>query len=234
MKKGILISFDGIDSSGKETQAEELARRLRNSGHIVHTFQTPDYTTKSGQELKRLLRNEGSIWEKRSWQDKMKLFAANRVEHRNEVLAALSRGELVVYDRYVPSSLAFITVEALLYDTSTKREKIQATVTRHEYTENDMPREDISVVLEVPPKIAETMLEQRKHERKESSAYTDHLAVQQKLYNEYKTLCAKNPQHYLRIKCFENGKLLGREETAGLIWRALIAKFPFLEGRNVK
>lgn len=226
---GLLIAFDGIDSSGKETQARLLAERLRYKAHNVHLFTTPDYTTASGQELKRRLQNADGTWVHTSWEDKMKLFAANRREHRDEVISILQRGDIVIYDRYVPSSLAFITVEALpAPEADLWRDKVQQTVARLEYDIHKMPRENVSIFLDVPPTVSATLLEKRKQARSDQHEYTDHEALQQRLYNEYDTLCLKEPQHYLRIKCLVDSQLLGRDDVSELVWEGVLSRLPSL------
>src|SRR3989344_3222656 len=135
---GLLISFDGTDSSGKETQAKRLAARLRAAGYVVHSLTTPDYTTPSGRELKMRLQNMVGNWHQTPWQEKLGYFAANRAEHRQEVIDALAQGEVVIYDRYVPSSLAFITIEARQEDQAVSRTFIQEAVAAEEYDKNRM------------------------------------------------------------------------------------------------
>lgn len=227
MDQGLLISFDGLDSSGKETQARLLADRLRYLGHIVHTFATPDYTTASGQELKRQLQNPVT-WQTTPWPQKLEFFAANRAEHRDEVLAALTRGDIVIYDRYVPSSLTFIVVEALLQDATLAREDIRSAVKQREYREQGMPLEDASIFLDVPPHIATTLLEHRRRKLSDQAEYTDHINVQTRLYNEYDLLYADDPKHYLRITCVTGEKLLGINDIAELVWLSLKQKLPQL------
>lgn len=227
---GILIAFDGIDSSGKYTQVKQLLERLRYIGHTVHHFETPDYTTPSGQELKKRLQNKDGSWHQAPWEEKMRLFAGNRAEHKAEVLNALAHGDIVIYDRYVASSLAFITIEALqASETDLFRDKTQAVIARQEYEKNGMPYESASVFLDVPPQVSAALLEHRKQTRQDHDEYTDHLEVQQRLYNEYDLLCAKNPERYIRIKCVVGNELLPAEDVGELVWETLRLKFPSLE-----
>src|SRR3990167_8676430 len=108
----MLISFDGLDSSGKATQSRLLCEHLQKKEIQVKKFCTPDYDTPSGKELKLRLQNKIGNWQETPWQEKMEFFAANRKEHRQEVVDAIESGTVVVYDRYVPSSMAFISAEA--------------------------------------------------------------------------------------------------------------------------
>ena len=225
-KKGLLISFDGLDSSGKATQVRELIRRLETIGHRVHHFQTPDYNTPSGQELKLRLQGKLGDWPATPWEQKMKYFAQNRAEHKDEVVAALKAGDIVVYDRYVPSSLAFIATEALTaQEIDLYRVKLYKAVRREEYKKQGMPQEHVSIFLDVPPRVALALLAKRKTVHQQDDEYTDHRLVQERLYNEYDYMSRQKPEQWLRIKCVEGTELLGIEEVAELIWDGLTQRF---------
>ena len=224
---GILISFAGVDSSGKETQAKLLADRLRYTGHIVHHFETPDYNTPSGKDLKARLQNKVGDWEKTPWQEKNGFFAANRLEHRDEVIEALRKKEVVVYDRYVPSSLAFMTVEALSEEGSkVTRTEVHDHVLGLEHETNEMPREDMSIFLDVPPRVSAVLLEARKEKLEDEDEYTDHISVQERLYAEYEFLCQNDADRYARIPCIEDVRMRGIEAIGELVWQAVLERFP--------
>lgn len=226
MKKGLLIAFDGLDSSGKATQVRELVLRLEQAGHRVRHWQTPDYTTPSGQELQQRLQGKLGDWAHTPWEQKMRFFAANRAEHTEEVRAALAAGEIVVYDRYVASSLAFITIEALsAQEAGLYREKIHEAVRREEYTKHGMPQENVSVFLDVLPEVAMALLANRKKANHHDNEYTDHLVIQERLYKEYDWLSRQRPEHFLRIKCVEGTELLSIPYIAELVWEGLTHRF---------
>jgi dTMP kinase len=230
---GLLLAFDGVDSSGKETQAGLLSERLRYQGFTVRYFETPDYSTASGQELKERLQNKRGNWHETPWEEKMRLFSRNRLEHKAEVEQALKQGEIVVYDRYVASSLTFITIEALGAEkVDLFRDEIQEVVAKHEYQENGMPREHAAIFLDVPPLVSAALLEHRKRRQQDEAEYTDHIAVQQRLYNEYDVLWEKERARYIRIKCVVGEELLSVQDISELVWEALRIKFPFLEKKH--
>lgn len=226
--KGLLLSIDGIDSSGKETQVNRLVDRLRFQGFKVHTFTTPDYNTKSGQELKKRLQNKIGDWKKTPWQEKLGYFANNRLEHKQEVIDALAKGKIVIYDRYVPSSLAFMSIEAHTEDPTITRDAVHQIVKEEEYEKNQMPQEDASIFLDLEPKIAIALLETRKEKLADENEYTDHIEIQQRLYNEYDLLYGDKPEHYIRISCTNGDNLLGIADISELVWTALLEKFPHL------
>jgi dTMP kinase len=106
---GRLIAFEGLDQSGKQTQAERLAARLHDRGHTVHLLSFPDYETAIGQEIGRALRGEREYAA-----DVMQLlYVANRYEHRPAIGRWLARGDVVICDRYLASSVAYGEAQGL-------------------------------------------------------------------------------------------------------------------------
>ena len=58
MTTGLLVAFEGLDQSGKQTQAELLQQRLAAGGRTVRLLSFPDYETPIGSELRRALHGE--------------------------------------------------------------------------------------------------------------------------------------------------------------------------------
>jgi dTMP kinase len=99
----MFVSFEGLDGSGKSTQAERLRERLVAEGHDVVATREPG-GTELGEQIRDLVLHGGHVT---PWAEAL-LYAASRAQHVEEVIRpALGRGASVVCDRYVDSSVAY-------------------------------------------------------------------------------------------------------------------------------
>jgi dTMP kinase len=99
---GAFLSFEGIDGSGKSTQARLLADALRGLGHVVCLTREPGGST-GAEEIRRLvLEGEPDRW---STETELLLFTAARRDHLEKTIRpALARGEVVISDRFADST----------------------------------------------------------------------------------------------------------------------------------
>lgn len=99
----MLIAFEGLDQSGKETQTRHLRARLEHDGRKVHTISFPDYETPIGREIAQALAGGREFGA-----DVLQLlYIANRFEYRPRLELWLGAGAVVICDRYRASSLAY-------------------------------------------------------------------------------------------------------------------------------
>src|SRR5438067_9123190 len=100
---GFLVAFEGLDQSGKQTQAELLRDRLKGDCRKSRLVSFPDYGTSIGEEIARALQGE------REYEpDVMQLlYIANRYERKPDLLRWLEGGLMLVCDRYMASSIAY-------------------------------------------------------------------------------------------------------------------------------
>jgi dTMP kinase len=99
----MFVSFEGLDGSGKTTQVEQLRRRLEAEGRTVVTAREPGGTP-LGEEIRALVLHGHEMT---PWAEAL-LYAAARAELVAEVVApALERGDDVILDRYLDSSVVY-------------------------------------------------------------------------------------------------------------------------------
>lgn len=108
-KRAIIIAFEGIDQSGKETQATRLAERLQQQGKKVWLSGFPDYETPIGIELRKFLAGERSF----NPQTRQLLYVANRYEKLEELRDAMENIDYIILDRYKASGLAYGLITGL-------------------------------------------------------------------------------------------------------------------------
>src|SRR5688572_32910412 len=136
---GHLIAFEGLDQSGKQTQAERLLAAFRSAGHRAEFLTFPEYTTAIGAEIGRALQGE------RDYQpDTLQLlYVANRFEFKPKIESWLAAGTMVVCDRYLASSIAY--GEAQGVDAAWLAE-----------IQRFLPQPSLTILLDIPPEASLT------------------------------------------------------------------------------
>ena len=99
----MLVAIEGLDQSGKETQARELRDRLRAAGYRSRVVSFPDYGTSIGEEIARALQGEREYGP----ETMQLLYVANRFERKADIDRWQAGGLIVLFDRYVASAVAY-------------------------------------------------------------------------------------------------------------------------------
>jgi dTMP kinase len=132
-----LIAFEGLDQSGKETQAGRLRAELEAAGRRVETLTFPDDTTPIGKEIRHALAG-GHGW----LPDVMQLlYVANRHERKPAIEGWLAGGAVVICDRYLASSVAYGEAHGL-------DGKWLLEIQKH------LPQPDITFLLDIAPEVS--------------------------------------------------------------------------------
>ena len=135
--RGFLVAFEGLDQSGKETQAERLREHLKAQGRRVRLLSFPDYGTSIGEEIARALQGERDYGP-----DVMQLlFVANRYERKGEIDRWIEGGLVLLCDRYIASSVAYGEAHGL--DPGWLED-----------VQRFLPRPDLTIVLDIAPETA--------------------------------------------------------------------------------
>jgi dTMP kinase len=135
--KGLLVVFEGLDQSGKQTQAERLKAEVERRGRACVLLDFPSYETHIGREI-----GAGLHGERDYGPDVMQLlYVANRYEKKPQIQKLLADGAVVICDRYLASSVAY--GEAFGLDGAWLRE-----IQRH------LPQPDVTILLDIAPETA--------------------------------------------------------------------------------
>src|SRR5579884_1636207 len=104
-RRGLFITFEGIDGSGKSTQLKLLAERLRGQGHEVVETAEPGGTG-IGQQIRRILLDSGNK-EMCATAELLLMFAARAQNVEEFILPALDLGRIVLSDRFTDSTVVY-------------------------------------------------------------------------------------------------------------------------------
>jgi len=115
---GLLITFEGIEGSGKTTQAQRLYEYLRTKygDRVIFTYEPGD--TEVGRRIREILIDRQYVVD--AWTE-LFLYLADRVVHVEQIIKpALDKGKIVISDRYVDSSVAYQGAGGVPIDTIKK------------------------------------------------------------------------------------------------------------------
>jgi len=179
-ESGVFVCFEGGEGSGKTTQARLLSEWLTGEGYtVLLTFEPGD--TEVGKELRRIVLSPetGTL----SHRTEALLYAADKAEHVDTVvLPALDRGEVVVTDRYVDSTLA--------YQGAGRSLDVAELETVARWATCDL-RPHLTVVLDLDPAHGMSRFEGRDRIEGESEDFF------QRVRAAFLSLAAADPDHYL-------------------------------------
>ena len=166
--RGLLIAIEGIDGSGKHTQAKLLEHSLSSIGHSVYATGFPQYDSWFGSMVGKFLNGDFGSLTTVDPHFSALLYAGDRFEAKARIDSVLNEGKIVLVDRYVGSNLAHQVARA----TAEKRSEFLRWIEHLEYSIYGLPREDMILYLRVPPSQAQKLVGQ-KSERQYTRASHD-------------------------------------------------------------
>lgn len=179
---GVFITFEGGDGSGKSTQAGLLADWLQSTGRTVMQTREPG-GTELGLELREIvLHRRGDI----APRAEALIYAADRAHHiATKVRPAIERGEVVIQDRYLDSSVAYQGAGRVLDGAEIRDLSLWA-------IEGFLP--DLTILLDLDESVGRDRLKQRtKYDRLEAEQADFHARVRA----GYLELAAAEPERFL-------------------------------------
>lgn len=181
---GLFIAFEGGDGAGKSTQAAQLAEALESLGLKVLRTREPGGTP-IGEKLRSLVLDHGNGHI--DAHTEALIFAASRAAHAKQVIRpALGRGEVVITDRYIDSSVA--------YQGAGRNLGTDAVRTLNEWATAEL-QPDLTVLLDVDPADGRRRRTagDAAEDRLESEADEFHAQIRQAFLD----LAAAHPENYL-------------------------------------
>jgi len=223
MKYGKFIVIDGVDGSGKATQAQLLVERLAGSGYKVKKIDFPQYETNFfGQLVGRYLAGEfGSSSEVSPYLASV-LYAADRFESSNQIKQWLDQGNIVIADRYASANQIH---QGGKIENLKKRKFFLDWLEKMEFGIFKIPRPQAIIYLDIPLKFSVELLKNKtaKSRKKYLKNKKDiHESDPLHLINAKKSavnLIKKN-NNWIRIDCVRDGELLSREKINDIVWEA--------------
>lgn len=182
---GVFITFEGGDGAGKTTQLEKLRAWLESEGHTVVVTREPGGTD-VGNELRNIILHRRGFLAPRA---EALLYAADRAHHVYTVVRpALERGDVVVQDRYLDSSVAYQGAGRVLSETEVRDLSLWA-------TEGLLPQ--LTIVLDLPAAEARARREgdNRVFDRLEAESDDFHERVR----DAYHRLAQAEPDRFLVV-----------------------------------
>lgn len=182
---GLWITFEGGDGSGKTTQATLLEQWLRESGRTVVRTREPGGTEVGVLVRDIVLHHRGEV----AARAEALLYAADRAQHvETLVRPALARGEIVVQDRYLDSSVAYQGAGRVLDAGEIRQLSLWA-------TGGALP--DVTVLLDLDPASARSRLDaaDKPFDRLEAEKDDFHARVRAAFLD----LAAGEPQRFLVV-----------------------------------
>jgi dTMP kinase len=198
---GLFVTIEGIDRSGKSTQARRLAEALGDDALLVRE----PGGTPAGERIRDLLKDPAIELDARS---EALLFAAARAELVASVIRpALDAGKVVISDRYLDSSLAYQGHARGLGEDEVRRVNVWATAGLEP---------DLTVLLRIDPSAAAARAG-------EADRFEDEgLALQSRVAEAYERLAAANPGRWKVIDGARDEDTVAAE-IAGLVEFARLA-----------
>lgn len=190
MKRGALITIEGTDYSGKETQSKLLIKRFGSEGIPCKTMSFPRYDTPTGRIIgqcylgkKRSDYQGDSAWfgEADSVPPMVAslYFAADRLAARDEIEETLDSGKNLILDRYVYSNVAHQAGKA---KTTEERSELIHTIANLELNLLKLPKPSLTVFLYIPLEVAQELKKGRSEVPDGHEANLEHLRRAEETY----------------------------------------------------
>ena len=206
MERGKFIVIDGIDGSGKGTQAKLLVERLRKEGYKVETSDFPQYNKWSSEHVKRYLRGEFGTVEEVGPKKASAMYALDRQEASARMHRWLNEGKIIISNRYVSANKGHQLGK--IKDPEERKDFLHW-INDLEYKIMGIPIPDLTLFLNMRPDIGQKLVD-KKEERayikgKKRDIHEDDINHLENAHRAY-LFCLENDktENWQQVICFEN------------------------------
>jgi len=212
------IVVEGIDGSGKGTQAKRLSERFQQTGKSCELLSFPRYDdTRFGAAIGDFLNGRFGKLNEVHPQLAALLYAGDRFESCDVLQRSLDENDVLVCDRYVPSNIAHQTSKL----DGEERSELVAWIENLEYEIYQLPKPDIVILLDLPVRQAQQLIA-----KKDPRSYTEREADLQEadagylegVRSMYLEVAASNVNWCL-VSCLDGDRLRSIDEIHDEIWR---------------
>ncbi|MNC37718.1 Thymidylate kinase [compost metagenome] len=214
LNKGILISFEGIDGSGKRTHVNQLEEELKEMGYKVKKFDFPNYKSTIGKVISSYLCGEFGDINNVPHELICIAYASDRAKFREEINWYLNNNYIVLCDRYTYSNL--FTAAKM---EESKRLPFIEWIEKLEFNEMKVVRPDWNFFLYVDPNISIDRIQERGKRDYQNGKDDIHETNSQLLIDTTKTYLdfANSRKDWIVVDQMENGKQLPIDDVFDLI-----------------
>lgn len=216
-KRGKFIVLDGVDGSGKATQAYLLVKKLKKKGIKVKKIDFPNYAHESAYLLKEYLKGKfGTADEVGPYRASI-FYAVDRYVSAQKINNWLGQDYVVIADRYVSSNKGH---QAGKIQSKEGRKKFLDWINELEYKIFEIPIPDLTVLLYVPSEIGAKLIKKRNFKRDIHEADKEHLKSAERTYLEMARGLDKI-ENWQIINCHARGMILDQEKINEQIYGLL-------------
>ena len=220
-KKGKFIVIDGTDGSGKATQVELLSKRLKKEGHTVKNVDFPEYYENFfGKFIGHCLSEQYYNFVKVHPKIASVLYAADRFESKEKIEGWLSKGYVVIANRYVSANQIH---QGGKIKNPKKRQAFIEWLDEMEYKVFKIPRPNVVFYLNLPVALSRKLMAERN--KNQTRAYLNakkDLVERDMEYieNSHKSALwlAKTQPNYVKIECAKKDEICSRESIHEMIY----------------
>lgn len=200
----MLIVFEGVDASGKQTQCEACYNYLKEKGYDVEKISFPDYESPSSALVKMYLGGEfGDNANEISPYAASSFYAVDRyASFKTKWGKFLEEGKIILADRYVTSNMIH---QAAKLENVNDKDAFLNWIYDFEYEKLSLPKPDVVLFLDMPPAFARELMANRANKitnEAEKDIHEKDFSHLEKAYNNAKYVADKF--NFKTIKCAED------------------------------